>query len=101
MKLFITRHQTKVLLGGVRFELKVRTELTSEEAELVKFYKADKRAIVLNLTIGNLMCGQTFNSSDIAQILETEKNVKESCEAFRNYLEVMRNFGGEEVIEYK
>jgi len=114
MKLYITRDQAKGLLGGVKFELKARTELTTEEAELVRKYKADKevllqkevkipltgRAIILNLTIGSLMNGQTFKCNDIAEILEYEKNVKESCEAFKNYLEVMKNFGGEEVIEY-
>lgn len=49
---------------------------------------------------GSLMNGQAFKCNDIAEILEYEKNVKESCEAFKNYLEVMKNFGGEEVIEY-
>ena len=115
MKLFITRDQAKGLLGGVKFELKARTELTNDEADLVRKYKAEKevllqkdikipltgRAITLNLTIGSLMSGQTFKCKDIAEILEYEKNVKESCEAFKNYLEVMKNFGGEEVIEFK
>ena len=35
MKLFIVRDQAKGLLGGVKFELRARTELTNEEAELV------------------------------------------------------------------
>ena len=114
MKLYITRDQAKRLLGGVKFELRARTELTNEEAELIIKYKADKevllhkevkipltgRSIILNLTIGSLMNGQTFKCNDIAEILEYEKNIKESCEAFKNYLEVMKNFGGEEVIEY-
>jgi hypothetical protein len=115
MKLYITRDQTERILGGVKFELRARVELTNEEAELVRKYKADKevllqrevkipftgRSIVLNITIGSLMSGQTFKCNDIAEILEYEKNIKESCEAFKNYLEVMKNFGGEEVIEYK
>jgi len=115
MKLFIIRDQAKGLAGGTKFVLRARTELINEEAELVRKYKADKevllqkeikipltgRSIVLNLTIGNLMAGQTFKCNDIAEILEYEKNVKESCEAFKNYLEVMKNFGGEEIIEYK
>jgi hypothetical protein len=115
MKLFITRDQAKGLLGGVKFELRARVELIDEEAQLVRKYKAEKevllkkeveipftgRALVLDLTIGSLTAGQTFKCNDIAEILEYEKNVKESCEAFKNYIEVMRNFGGEEVIEYK
>ena len=59
------------------------------------------RSIVFNLTIGSLMSGQVFKCNDMVEILEYEKNVKESCEAFKNYLEVMKNFGGEEIIEYK
>jgi hypothetical protein len=114
MKLFITRDQAKGLLGGVKFELSARVELTPEEADLVKRYKADKEVLVqkevnipftgrtlnLGLTIGSLTSGQTFKCADIGEILETEKNVKEACEAFKNYLEVMKNFGGQEVVEY-
>ena len=115
MRLFIKRDQAKGLLGGVKFELSARIELTNEEAELVKKYKADKEVLLqkeikipltgksfaLNLTIGSLMAGQAFKCNDIADILEYEKSVKESCEGFKNYIEVMRSFGGEEVIEYK
>ncbi len=54
----------------------------------------------MNITIGGLMGGQSFKCNDIAEILEYEKNVKESCESFKNYLEIMKHFGGEEVIEY-
>lgn len=115
MKLFITRDQAKGLLGGVKFELKARVELTNEESELVKKYKVDKevllqkevkipltgRALNIALTIGSLTNGQTFKCNDIAEILEYENNVKESCKAFKNYLVVMKNFGGEEVITYE
>lgn len=92
-----------------------RVELTNEEAELVRKFKTEKevllkkevkipftgRSLVFDLTIGSLMAGQTFKCNDITEILEYEKNVRESSEAFKNYIEVMRNFGGEEVIEYK
>jgi hypothetical protein len=114
MKLYITRDQAKGMFGGVKFELSARVELTQEENDLIKRYKADKevlvqrsikipftdRAVTINLTIGSLTAGQTFKCGDIAEILELEKNIKEACEAFKNYLLVMRNFGGQEVIEY-
>ena len=114
MKLFLIRDQAKKMLGGVSFQLSARTELTSEESDLVRKYNVDKevllqkeikipltgRSIVLNITIGSLMVGQSFKCNDIAEILEYEKNVKESCESFKNYIEVMKHFGGEEVIEY-
>jgi hypothetical protein len=46
MKLFITRDQAKGLLGGVKFELRARVELTNEEAELVRKYKAQKETLL-------------------------------------------------------
>ncbi len=115
MKLLIVKDQAKKMLGGVSFELKARVELTNDEAELIKKYKADKegllqkevkipftgKSIVLNITIGSLIGGQTFKCNDIAEILEYEQNIKEACENFKNYLEVMKDFGGEEVIEYE
>ena len=101
MKLIISRGQARKLLGGVKFELKARTELTSDEMDLVKKYKADKEGLIkkdikvpftghtieLFITIGGLISGQTFKCSDIGEILETERNVKEACEAFKVYLE--------------
>lgn len=115
MKLYITRDQSKGLLGGTKFELSAKAELTSDEAELVKKYKADKevllkkeitipftnRAVQLDIKIENLMAGQSFKCADVGDILETEKNVKEAAENFKNRIEVMKNFGGQEVIEYK
>lgn len=114
MKLFINKKQATGMLGGIKFELGARVELTQEEADLVRKYKAEKevllkkqinipltgKALVVNLTIGSLMNGQTFKCDDIGEVLEYEKNVKESCEAFKSYLKVMRDFGGQEVFEY-
>lgn len=114
MQLRISRNQAAGMFGGVKFELKAQVQLTPAEAALVGKYKADKevllkkeikipftgKAIVLDLTIGSLMAGQTFKCNDIAEILEYQENVKQSCEAFRKYLSVMETFGGEEVIEY-
>jgi hypothetical protein len=115
MKLLLSRDQAKGFLGGVKFELSAKVELTPEEAELIRRYKADKEVLVqrevkvpftgksfnFGLTIGSLSNGQSFKCGDIAEILETEKNVKEACEAFKTYLIAMKHFGGEEVIEYE
>ncbi len=114
MKLFITKNQSKKMMGGISFELSARTELTSDEMNLVKTYKADKevlmrkeikipltgRSIELLISINSLINGQSFKCNDIVEILEYEKNVKESCQYFKNYIEVMRSFGGEEVIDF-
>ncbi len=113
MKLIIKKDQAKKLMGGISFELHAKVGLTDEERSLVSKYKADKevllkkeikipftgRAITLDITIGSLMIGQTFKCNDIGEILESENNVKKSCESFKNYIEVMGAFGGEEVIE--
>lgn len=114
MKLHITKDQAKGMFGGIKFELAAKVTLTNEEAEIVRKYKADKqvllkkeikipftgRAFVLDLTIGSLVSGQTFKCEDVAEILEYENSVKESCAAFKNYLQVMKGFGGEEVFEF-
>jgi len=114
MKLFITRDQSKGMMGGVKFELSARVKLTNEEADLIKKYKADKevlmkkelkipftgRAFNLDITIGSLTSGQSFKVNDIGEILETEGTIKESCQNFKRYIAAMKSFGGEEVIEY-
>ena len=114
MKLMITRDQAKGMFGGVKFQMDAKVELTSDEAAVIKKYKADKevliskevkipftgKAINLAITIDSLVAGQTFKCSDIAEILESEKSVKEACESFKNYIVVMNNFGGQETIQY-
>jgi hypothetical protein len=55
------------------------------------------RALVLNLAIGSLFAGQIFKCDDIGEVLEYERNVKDSGEAFNDYLEVTKEFGGQEV----
>jgi hypothetical protein len=101
-------------MGGISFELSAKVELTSEESELIKKYKVEResllkkevripltgKSIVLSLTVGDLVSGQSFKCNDIAEIIETENNIKESCGVFKNYLEVMRHFGGQEVIQF-
>jgi len=96
MNLYILRDQAKGIFEGGKFELSARIVLTNEEAELIRKYKADKkvllkkeikisstgRTILLNLTIGQLMAGQTFKCNNIAEILEYEANVKESYHVF-------------------
>lgn len=113
MKLVIQRDQAKKMLGGVSFELAAQVQLTPDEAELVKRYRADRevllqkevtipltgRSLSLALTIGSLTNGQTFKRNDIAEILGYEESVKNACQSFRAYLDVMRSFGGREVVE--
>ena len=113
MKLKIKRNQSKKLMGGIAFELEAQVELSEHERDLVKKYKADKevllkkeinipltdKAIVLDITIGSLMGEQVFKADNIATVLESEKNVIEACNTFKDYIKAMEQFGGEEVIE--
>ena len=111
MKLTITRNQSKKLLGGTNFELTAKVTLTGEEEALVKKYKADKevlmekevtffgKPLVLTITAGNLISGETYSCNNIAEILGYEENIIESCKIFKSYIQAMEQFGGEEVIE--
>ena len=114
MQLYIARGQAQEMLGNVGFILRVKVKLSHEEEKLVSTYNAYKEVLLqkeikipfttkvfmLKIGIGDLIAGQNFKCKDIADILEYEKNVKEACKSFLSYLEVMKTFGGEEVIEY-
>jgi hypothetical protein len=109
MKLHITRNQAGRFLGGINFELSVQVELTKEEDDLVSKYQAYGEVLLKKkiwtggeetLTIGSLTNGQKFKGANIAEILAYEDAVKDGCKTFKTYLEVMRSFGGTEVIEY-
>lgn len=112
MKLFIKREQAKGFLGGVKFELNAKVDLTEEELGLVNKYQVGKEVLLkkevnflgnkipIDITIGSLIFGQKFKCNGISEILEYEKNIKESCEVFKLNIEIMRSFGGEEIIEF-
>lgn len=114
MKLLLTRDQASGILGGVKFKLRAQVRLTKREAALVRKYRADRevllqreitvpfttKSILLGIGIGGLIAGQEFKCKDIADILEYERNVKEACDTFKKYLDVMSSFGGQEVVEY-
>lgn len=114
MRLIIKKSQSKGMLGGINFDLFAKVELDKDEAALVQKYNAGfevllqreikipltGKSIIIDITIGSLTQGQIFKGKNIVDIITYESNVKESCEAFKTYLEVMRAFGGEEVIEY-
>jgi len=114
MKLHLKRSQSGKLLGGVKFELEAKAQLTQEESELINRYKvqdellAEKqikipltnKVLVVKLTIGSLISGQKFKCNEISEILGYEEEIKTSCQSLCQLLEVMRSFGGEEVIEF-
>jgi hypothetical protein len=112
MKLFITRDQDQGLMGGISFVLKCKVELNAGEMDIIKKYKAHKETLVIKtltlfgrslnlaITIGDLIDGQKFKCKDIGEILAYEDNVKEACGKFKEYVEIMRQFGGEEIVDF-
>jgi hypothetical protein len=46
------------------------------------------------------MQGVTEEVKDITILLNNEKIIKDACKNFKNLLQVMATFGGEEVIDY-
>ncbi len=119
MKLIICRNQADKtgLFGGhkgVNFQLSAKVELTENERSLVQKYKAEDT--VLNtigpdleklklkspfITMANLMGGwDTANVTDVGLLLDLEELIKDACQTFKNYLEVMASFGGEEIVDY-
>ena len=113
MQLHLSRGQATKLFGGVRFELHARATITAEEAELIKRYKVEDevlknkeikipftdRVLLIKVTIGSLISGQTFKCNDIREIIDCEEELKSSCVTLRKMVEIMKRFGGEEVIE--
>lgn len=115
MKLIIKRDQkaqTSLLGGhkGMTFLLICRVELTQEELELVKRYKAEQHSLtfatdqegrkITKDTVSSLMRGVSEEMKDITVLLNNEEVIKSACQNFKALLDVMATFGGEEVVEF-
>ncbi len=114
MNLAIQRSQQDIkgMLGGhkgVSFTHSYRLLLTSEEQELVQRYKLEDYPVTWhtiqgtqmpNDTIGNMVTGQTRTLSDVTTLIQNENVVKDVGDDFSVLFEVVRTFGGEEVVEY-
>ena len=121
MKLLISRDQKKGLFGGkVKFMLKAKAELSTEEQDNVVKYKMGKTmlytnmedrgagllgllsrvAMAIEITVDDLVNGKQVDCKDIVEMLALEEQVKEACQNFKNVLEAATSFGGEEIIEF-
>lgn len=114
MKLVIQRdqRQQKGLLGGNKgamFSISCQVQLTPQEQDLVKRYRVEneklvaagtlKASLTQELTIGTLIQSVSLECPNIGALLESEKEIRNACRAFKNYLDVMATFGGQEVVE--
>lgn len=53
-----------------------------------------------NDTIGNMVTGRTQTLSDMTTLARNENVVKYACDSLPVLFEVVRTFGGKEVVEY-
>lgn len=109
MKLIIKRDQAekKGFFGnskGVKFSLAYKVILSPEEFSLVKKYKVAEEVLHTtkndrDVTIKDLMNGQQLIADDIKILFEQESMVRGVAQSFKNYLDVLKSFGGEEIIQ--
>ena len=114
MQLVINRSQQAVkgMLGGnkgVEFTLRYRLELTPDEAALVQQYKLEEYPLtwttyqgtrVPDDTIGRMVAGRSQTVRDVTTLLANEETVKGACDSLPPLFDVVRSFGGDEVIQY-
>lgn len=116
MQLQVVRDQEQVkgMFGGnkgAKFKIAVKVLLSPEESALVQKYKVDSepllhttlrffgREVPVEMNIGDLVRGKSFETQSIGEIIAIENEVKSACQGFANVLAVMSNFGGTETID--
>lgn len=119
MELLLTRDQKSGLMGGIKFQLTAKAQLTPEEAEAVKKYKmndtilyekaserpdpnsfmslAAHRLSVPRVDVGDLIRGKTIEAKDILEIIDAEQQLKVAGKNFHMMLMAAATFGGETV----
>ena len=111
MRLIINRSQQAVkgMMGGhkgMSFTLRYQMELTAEELQLVGQYKLEDYPVTFHgdgtsaSTIRTLMQGYSKTLVDVATLLQTEETVKGACDSLPILFEVVRTFGGDEIVDY-
>jgi hypothetical protein len=114
MKLIINRSQQAVkgMLGGhkgMSFTLDYRLELTADEQDLVNEYRLEDYPLTWTTvrgdrlpddTVGRMVTGRSQTLGDVKTLLQNEEIVKAACDELTTLFDVVRTFGGDEVIEY-
>jgi hypothetical protein len=109
MRLRITRSQAdrKGMLGGhkgVSFTLGTRVEFTQEEQNLLEHYKMWSYQLFtrgqLPITVRDLAQGDTQTVDNVEVLLRNEDVVKQALDQLPPLLDVLRSFGGDEIVEY-
>ena len=114
MKLFIRRNQEEKrgMLGGYKgmsFLLTARLELTADEKALIEKYKQwdtvvhsyeSDNGVPVDWTLRSMISGRSVSCDGVVPLIESEDNIKNSCNNLKILLEVMDTFGGEQIIEF-
>ncbi|BBO22590.1 conserved hypothetical protein [Candidatus Nitrosymbiomonas proteolyticus] len=116
MKLIVSRNQSdmKGLLGGhkgVKFNLRAHVQLTPEEQQLAERYMILKKWLPTELAagmmgakkvpeFGDLLTPVAFEYESLEVLLEKEEELKKVCAGVKNYIDVARSFGGQDVFEF-
>jgi hypothetical protein len=89
---------------GVSFSLTTRVEFTSEEQNLLEHYKMWTYSLFtrgqMPVTIRDLAQGDSQTVDNVEILLRNEETVKDALDAIPALLDVLRSFGGDEVIDY-
>jgi hypothetical protein len=114
MKLTITKNQSKGMMGGVSFEVRAHVQLTPEEQKLVQYYKLENDVILskklvniwgqptdhnIEVRVKQLLNGEAYKCKDLGEVISYSESLKSACNTLKSYLEVAREFGGQEVYE--
>ena len=113
MQLALRRGQSKGLMGGISFEVFAQVRLSTEEQDLIQKYKQESVVVlqrpvyifgkptdrVINLTVGQLIQGESFKCKDLGEVIGFSDNAVRACQTLKTYLDVAKTFGGEEILE--
>ncbi len=122
MELLLTRDQKGGLMGGIKFQLTARAQLTPDESEAVKKYKMGDtvlwekpndgpniqsvtsilkhRFLVPRVQVFDLINGKTIEAKDIVEILDAEEQLLSAANLFHKMLTAAKSFGGETVHQF-
>jgi hypothetical protein len=123
MELLLTRSERGGLMGGVKFSLMARVQLSAEELAHYKRYKlgdvvlyergGDKlatasgtlsilaaRMAYLKVTAADLISGKSIEVKDIVDVMNAQDQIKEAVEIFSKIMRAASTFEGEEVLTF-
>lgn len=114
MKLVITKNQSKGIMGGVSFEVRAKVLLSDEEQKLVQHYNLSNEILLqknlvsiwgqptdtkLDIRVKQLLTGDAMKCKDLSEVIAFSDSLKSACETLKSYIQVAKEFGGEEVFE--